>query len=114
MTTPTKASHSMVNDSVSAYDIMRKARMVIFSWVQMLVKKLQETVKEDDMQDLQCCIFELAATIQATYDVEPEHVQTLLQSDEDVKILVESAIIMHDNTPIRQQFISLEMQRLLH
>ncbi len=113
MTTPTEASHSMVNGSVSAYDIIHKARMVIFSWVQMLVKKLQETVKEDDMQDLQCRIFELAATIQATYDVEPEHVQALLQSNEDVKVLVESSIIMHDNTPIRPELISLEMRRLL-
>ncbi|KAK0245427.1 hypothetical protein EDD85DRAFT_917513 [Armillaria nabsnona] len=94
------ASQSMVND-------------IIFSWVQMLVKKLQETVKEDDLQDLQCRIFELAATIQATYDVEPEHVQALLQSNEDVKILVESSIIMHDNTPIRQGLITLERQRLL-
>ncbi|KAK0245418.1 hypothetical protein EDD85DRAFT_17035 [Armillaria nabsnona] len=113
MTTPTEASQSMVNDSVSAYDIIRKARMVVFLWVQILVEKLQETVKEDDMQDLQCRIFELAATVQATYDVEPEHVQALLQSNEDVKILVESSIIMHDNTPIRQRLISLEMQRLL-
>ncbi|KAK0198062.1 hypothetical protein F5146DRAFT_1018044 [Armillaria mellea] len=113
MTTSTEANHSIVNNSVSAYDIMRKARMVIFSWVQKLVKKLQETVKEDDIQDLQHRIFELAATTQATYDVKPEHVQALLQSDEDVKVLVESAIIMHDNTPIRQQFISPERQRLL-
>ncbi len=114
MTTPAEASRSMVNDNVSAYDIMCKARMVVFLWVQVLVKKLQETVKEDDMQDLQCRIFELAATVQATYDVEPEHIQALLQSDEDVKILIESSIIMHDNTPIRQRLISLEMQRLLH
>ncbi|PBL01452.1 hypothetical protein ARMGADRAFT_1073734 [Armillaria gallica] len=113
MTTPAEASQSIVNDSVSAYDIIRKARMVVFLWVQILVEKLQETVEEDDMQELQCRIFELAATVWATYDVEPEHVQALLQSNEDIKILVESSIIMHDNTPIRQRLISLEMQRLL-
>ncbi|KAK0232833.1 hypothetical protein IW262DRAFT_1443858 [Armillaria fumosa] len=98
---------------ISVYDIMRKARIVVFLWVQMLVTKLQMTTNESDMQDLQCHIFELASTVQATYDVESEHISALLQSDQDIKILVESTIIIHDNTPIRREFISLEMQRLL-
>ncbi len=111
--TPMEASYPMVNNSISAYDIMHEARMVVFLWVQMLVTKFQETTEESDMQDLQCHIFELASTVQATYDVESEHIPALLQSDEDVKILVESTIIMHDNTPVKQDFISLEIRRLL-
>lgn len=111
--TPMEASQFMVDDSKSVYDIMHKARIVVFSWMQMLVTKLQMTTNESDMQDLQCCIFELASTVQATYDVESEHIPALLQSDQDIKVLVESTIIMHDNTPIRRESISLEMQRLL-
>ncbi|KAG7450735.1 uncharacterized protein BT62DRAFT_884237 [Guyanagaster necrorhizus] len=115
-TTLTEHLHFMVNnntDSCSAYDILRKARITVFLWVQMLVDELQKTVKENVMQDLQCHIFKLATTIQATYDVEPEHLPALLQSDEDIRILVESTIIMHDNTPVKQAFISPEIWRLL-
>ncbi|KAK0208018.1 hypothetical protein DFS33DRAFT_1300737 [Desarmillaria ectypa] len=111
--TPTEVSHCMVNNSISAYDILREARTVVFSWVQILVKKLQEMDKEDAMHDLQCRVFELAATVRATYDVEPGHVPALLQSSEDVKILVESTIIVHDNTPVTQESISPVTRRLL-
>lgn len=79
--------------------LLRRARAVTLKWTRQLVVQLQKCEKEKDMKDLQLRALQMAATCRATYDVDHGDLSNVLNSDEDVAILVECAIIVHDNTP---------------
>ncbi|PBL01428.1 hypothetical protein ARMGADRAFT_1059170 [Armillaria gallica] len=96
-----------------AYQLLRRARGITFSWMRQLVSKLQRVEEEDVICDFQRRVFEIAATCRCTYDIDPIHLSKLLQSREDVAILVECAITIYDNAPAKLQSMSLDFQRLL-
>ncbi len=96
-----------------AYQLLRRARGITFSWMRQLVSKLQRAEEEDAICDFQRRVFEIAATCRCTYDIDPIHLSKLLQSREDVAILVECAITIYDNAPAKLQSMSLDFQRLL-
>ena len=99
-----------------AYEVLQKARRVTYRWTHEIVSKLQDTTIDDKAADrLRIRACEMAATCRATFDVDPgTHLDCLLASDEDVAILLECSIRVHDNIPSDLNDASLDLQRLLH
>ena len=79
--------------------ILRKGRDVVLGWMRQLTKQLQENEDENGTGDIQQNLCEIAITCRSTYDVDPVHVSRLLMSTEDVALLLECAIVVHDNRP---------------
>jgi len=80
-----------------------------------IAQKLQDAVNDDEIPELQRRACEIAATCRATFDVDPgTHLDALLFSSDDVAILVECAIIIHDNTPPHLGHEFSDFQKLLH
>ena len=77
--------------------------------------KLQDAVDNDEISELQRRACEMAATCRATFDVDPGiHLDALLCSSADIAILVECAIVIHDNTPPHLGDKFPDFQKLLH
>jgi hypothetical protein len=84
-------------------------------WMREIAHKLQDTVDDNGISELQRRTCEMAAICRATFDVDPgTHLNALLCSSADVAILVECAIVLHDNTPPHLSNKSPDFQRLLH
>lgn len=96
-----------------AYSLLRKVRNVTFRWTRELSTKLQQSVDESKICEFQYRICEMAATCRETYDVDPYRIPFLLDSPEDVAILVECAIHVHDNTPSSLVDTATHFARLL-
>lgn len=96
-----------------AFLLLRRARTITLKWTRQLVIQLQKCEKEKDMKDLQLRALRMAATCRATYDVDHDDLCDVLNSDEDVAILVECAIIVHDNTPATIDKLPLSTRLLL-
>jgi hypothetical protein len=80
-----------------------------------IVEKLQDAIDDNEISELQRRACEIAATCRATFDVDPGiHLDALLYSSADVAILVECAIIIHDNTPAQLGNEFPDFQKLLH
>ena len=80
-----------------------------------IVQKLQDSFDEEEILELQRRICEIAATCRATFDVDPgTHLDALLCSSADIAILVECAIVIHDNTSPNQCSEFPDCQKLLH
>ena len=83
-------------------------------WMREIAHKLQDA-DDNGISELQRRACEMAAICRATFDVDPgTHLNALLCSSADVAILVECAIVFHDNTPPHLGDRSLDFQRLLH
>jgi hypothetical protein len=81
-----------------------------------IAQKLHDdNVDDNEIGELQRRACEIAATCRATFDVDPgTHLDALLHSSADVAILVECAIIIHDNTPPHLGNEFPDFQKLLH
>ncbi len=80
-----------------------------------ITHKLQDAVDDNESSELQRRACEMAAICRATFDVDPgTHLNALLCSSDDVAILVECAIVIHDNTPPHLDDKFPDFQRLLH
>ncbi|KAF8956269.1 hypothetical protein BDZ97DRAFT_1925661 [Flammula alnicola] len=99
----------------SGYALLRKARAVTHKWMREIVHKLQGAVNDDEASELQRRACEMAATCRATFDVDTgTHLDALLHSSADVAVLVECAVMVHDNTPPHLSHALLDFQKLLH
>jgi hypothetical protein len=92
----TFASHKSITAGAASF--LRDARRVCLGWTRELSTKLRDC-KPQEMRELQLRIVQAAAVCRETYNVEQEHLDDLLHSREDVAVLVECAIIIHDNVP---------------
>ena len=98
-----------------AYELLQKARRVTYKWTCEIVSKLQDITDDKAANRLRIRACEMAATCRATFDVDPgTHLDYLLASDEDVAILLECSIRVHDNIPPDLNNTSPDLQRLLH
>lgn len=95
------------------YILLRTARQLTHKWMREIVDKLQAAVDDDQANELQRRACEMAATCRATFDVDSRDLDALLCSYEDVAILVESTIVVHDNTPLHLGETYLDFQKLL-
>jgi hypothetical protein len=105
------------NDSTvrtQSYNLMRSVREVTFGWMRQLAQNLRDSKSEAEVKIFQLRVLESGATCRGTYDVDPHHILHLLDSTNDVAILIESAILVHNNTPPNLSTSPLHLQQLLY
>jgi hypothetical protein len=90
------SSHSTVHQG--CYRFLKRAREVALSWTRELTKLLHDGNDSEHLGLLKTRALEVALTCHGTFDVEIHHVQGLLASD-DVAVLTECSIIIHDRCP---------------
>lgn len=81
------------------YRFLRRARVISLRWTHELSQKLQRGQKEEELKVLSTRTLEMALTCHGTFDVDPHHVPYLLESDEDIAVVTECSIIVHDRCP---------------
>jgi len=97
------------------YELLRRARDVTYEWMRQIASRRKNAVNDNEIWELQRQACEMAATCRATFDVDPgTHLEALLRSSTDVAILVECAIVIHDNTPPHLSDKFPDFQKLLH
>lgn len=79
---------------------LRRARVISLHWTRELGQKLQGGQKEEELKTLNARTLEMALTCHGTFDVDPHHVPYLLESDEDIAVVTECSIIVHDRCPV--------------
>ena len=82
--------------SQKALGLLRAVRAKVFSWVEELSAKLAETPGDEEFRGY---LRDTAAICRSTFDVDPSMIRKLLHSAEDIKVLLSSAILIHDHTP---------------
>ncbi|KAF8962069.1 hypothetical protein BDZ97DRAFT_1759482 [Flammula alnicola] len=115
--TTVKSINAQLQVRKNGYALLRKAREVTYKWMHEIVDKLQDAVDDDELSELQRRACEMAATCRATFDVDAgTHLDALLSSEfsADVAILIECAIMIHDNTPPHLGRTFPDFQKLLH
>jgi hypothetical protein len=82
--------------SLKVLGLLRTVRGKVFSWIEELSTKLTETPGDEEFRGY---LRDAAAICRSTFDVDPPMIKRLLHSAEDMKVLLSSAILIHDHTP---------------
>ncbi|KAF8244797.1 hypothetical protein K440DRAFT_665544 [Wilcoxina mikolae CBS 423.85] len=82
-----------------AVEFLRKARLVSLEWARELSRQLPNC-GSGEMRESQLRVVQLAAICRTTFNVEHNHLEKLLHSDEDIAILVECSTMIHQNSPV--------------
>ncbi|GBE85332.1 hypothetical protein SCP_0705190 [Sparassis crispa] len=90
----------------SAYGLLRDARRITFRWLHELSENLSKAVREDEIFSLQLRICAMAAICRSTYDADLDDLEALLASEEDVSVLIQCAVHLHDNIPTEKDIPS--------
>ena len=97
-----------------SYDLMRDVREVTIGWMRQLTQNLRDSKSEAEVKEFQLRVLESGATCRGMYDVDPDHILHLLDSTNDVAILIESAILVHNNTPPHLSTSPIQLQQLIY
>lgn len=81
------------------FHFLRKARAISLRWTREVGQKLQEGQQEAEQNDLNTRTLEMALTCYGTFDVDSHHLPALLERDEDIAVVTECSIIVHDRCP---------------
>jgi hypothetical protein len=81
------------------YRFLKKARGVALSWTRELTQLLHDDRDAEHLESLNTHTLEIALTCYGTFDVEIRHVPGLLASDDDVGVLTECSMVIHDRCP---------------
>ena len=90
--------------------LLRTVRGKVFSWVEELSAKLAETPGDEEFRGY---LRDTAAICRSTFDVDPSMIRKFLHSAEDIKVLLSSAILIHDHTPSKVSCLPTYSQLLL-
>jgi hypothetical protein len=93
--------------------LLREARTVTYDWMRLLISRLQGFTDQETVTNFQTRICTIAAVCRATYDVDPIYFANILSSDEDVSIIIECSIVIHDNSPPHDTDIHDPLRTLL-
>lgn len=94
-----------------ALDLLRRARDTTMRWC----RNLDAALNDSDGERTRQLILKAASLCRLTYDLDSEDTETGLNSDDDVANLVESAVLIRDNTPDPLTSLTNELQRcVLH
>ena len=100
---------------------LRRSRDIAIGWLRDLGLLIQESLDQNEMSDLGFRALEVALTCHETFDVDQEHLGTLLASKGDIAALVECSIAIHDRRPAGTSNLGLYLrlqllrsQRLSH
>ncbi|KAG1857715.1 hypothetical protein DFJ58DRAFT_878168 [Suillus subalutaceus] len=83
-----------------SYKLLRAVRSTTFKWVQELSKALQEAPDEESSRERQARVRDMAVICRSTYDVGPDNITALLESPQDLEILVYCSVTVKDNVPL--------------
>lgn len=92
---------------------LRRAREISLRWTRDLGQILQEAQDEGELKNLNEQTLEMGLTCYGTFDVDPQHLPPVLESDEDVAIVTECSIIVQDRLPVSTQDLPLSIKQLL-
>lgn len=95
------------------YRFLKRARQVAMSWSRELTLLLHESKDADDPGVLNTRALEVALTCHGTFDLEIHHVPGLLASDDDLAIVTECSIIIHDRCPAITDELPMSIRVLL-
>ncbi|TFK56543.1 hypothetical protein OE88DRAFT_1649890 [Heliocybe sulcata] len=90
-------SSSHVIDKVTR--LLRRARDITAIWMRKLQQAIEVTVDGDVVRALQLRLCEVACVCRSTYDVGRGNMPKVMTSNEDVSLLLECRIVIHDNLP---------------
>ncbi|KAG1892808.1 hypothetical protein F4604DRAFT_1913503 [Suillus subluteus] len=83
-----------------SYKLLRAVRNTTFKWVQELSRALQEAPDEESSRERQARVRDMAVICRSTYDVGPDNIAALLESPQDLEILVYCSVTVKDNVPL--------------
>ena len=90
--------HKKVHEICYVY--LRRARNVALQWARDVSQLLNEEQDVEQLNLLNLRALEMALTCHGTFDVDHDHLPALLKSSEDVAVIIESCIIIHDRCPV--------------
>lgn len=107
--------------SLSTYGVVRegcarflqRAREISLRWARDLGQILQEAQDEEELKNLNEKTLEMGLTCYGTFDIDPQHLPSLLESDEDVAIVTECSIIVKDRLPVLTQDLPPPIKQIL-
>ncbi len=102
---------NMVHEN--CFRFLRRAREISLRWTRELGQKLQGGQKEEEQKILNARALEMALTCHGTFDVDLHHLPNLLKSDEDIAVVTECSIIVHDRCPVVTDDLSASVKTLL-
>lgn len=92
---------------------LQRARKISLGWTRDLGQKLQEAQDEGELKNLNEQTLEMGLTCYGTFDVDLQHLPSFLKSDEDVAIVTECSIIVHDRCPVFTHDLPPSLKQLL-
>lgn len=81
------------------YRFLRRARTISLHWTRVLGQTVQEEQNENKLKASTIRMLEMALTCYSTFDVDLHDLPALITSDNDIAIVTECAIIVHDRCP---------------
>ena len=94
------------------YRFLRRARAISLRWTRQLGQKLRGG-QEEELKTLNARTLEMALTCYGTFNVDPHHLPYLLESDEDIAVVTECSIIVHDRCPAVTKDLPASIKTLL-
>jgi hypothetical protein len=95
------------------YLFLKEARRISLQWTRELGQLLHEEQDVEELRKLNSRVLEMALICHGTFDVDEIHLSTLLQSSEDVAIVIECCITIHDRCPATTKDLSECLKTLL-
>lgn len=89
--------HTVVHGG--CYLFLRRARHVALRWVRDVSRLLHEEQDPEELKALNLRVLELALICHSTFDVDGMHLSAFLEADEDVAVITECSITIHDRCP---------------
>jgi hypothetical protein len=101
--------------------LIRQARKIGHDWLLSIKKSISATTNKDKDAEQQILLFEISALIRTTYDIDSAYLERVLDTNEDVLMLMEAGLALKENqpaklssAPIRLQLLHRRDQRLSH
>jgi hypothetical protein len=92
------------------YAFLRSARDVALRWTRDVGQLLHETQDGEELKTFNLRALEMALTCHGTFDVDQHHLFALLSSREDIAIITECSIIIHDRCPATKENLPRSMK----
>ena len=90
--------------------LLQRARKVAQDWCRKLTIYIHEGSDHEESNRRRQLLLQAADTCLMTFDVGTKHVKSVLNSDDDVATLIESSILIYDNTPTDVSSLPLSLR----
>ena len=81
------------------YLFLRRARQVTLHWTRDVGQLLHEGQDAEELKTLNLRVLQMALTCHSTFNVDKHHLSALLNSSEDIAVVTECSIVIHDRCP---------------